>query len=219
MDSRYHQIGIRVNNQAEKLAALYFLNRKTNISISEIVLSSTLKEPDLEFNIVGLHYGNLISAWYEYACKDITIIPFADIHNIDSYLNKIVIKEESKTQPQTQPPIPTTTPAPPLPPTPTIPSSTNSNPVPIQLNMINSLFHSFNSKDPGSESLIFNSSFLKCSTIKDTDCDEESYERQSLILNHFGTSITINLMNPIITPESLRELADKLDDLHKKNYK
>jgi hypothetical protein len=83
MDNKYSNIRIKINNQAEKLAALYFLAAKTGLKISSSVLDATLNNRCIgDFCFVYSH--SMISA----SCKadNSTIVEFSDLKNFDSYL-------------------------------------------------------------------------------------------------------------------------------------
>lgn len=84
MDNKYQNIRIKINNQAEKLAALYFLAAKSGCKISDIVLKNTLNN---NYYIKECPYvyvcGDIITAA---AQEDGVTVEFSDLKNFDSYL-------------------------------------------------------------------------------------------------------------------------------------
>lgn len=85
----YSTICIKTNNQAEKLAALYFLSDLTKISIDSTILSETLNHKNIgNFPFVR------ISANGKYITASVTIpygdtkVEFSDLVNIDKYITK-----------------------------------------------------------------------------------------------------------------------------------
>lgn len=87
MNNKYSNIRIKINNQAEKLAALYFLAAKSGCKISDIVLKNTLANNSLVMQHPYVYIsGEIVTATCSDVGHDITIVKFSDLKNFDSYL-------------------------------------------------------------------------------------------------------------------------------------
>lgn len=81
-------LAIKTNNQAEKLAALYFMASKIGCKISEIILEDTIKNVCINAYPIVYYYPTYINATFN-APEDFHLVEFSELSNIDKILEKL----------------------------------------------------------------------------------------------------------------------------------
>lgn len=80
--------------------------------------------------------------------------------------------------------------------------------------IVDSHICTFNPKDNGGEALTLSTTFWD-----NGDKKNNVYFTQDLTLNSYGNSASFNLCGAILTPDTLRRLADDLEKLFKRHNK
>ena len=97
----FFKFGIKVNNQAEALAAIYYLSKESKYTISIDLILRTLSSNFITYNVITIR-NEIIACWAEDYLKsnrpDIILIPFDEMHKYKDYFtinNKVILREKS----------------------------------------------------------------------------------------------------------------------------